>query len=387
MKIVIVCYPTFGGSGVLATELGHKLAENGHEIHFIAYQKPVRLNPDNNKVYFHKVNVPFYPLFNFQPYELALSSKLVDVCLKFKIELIHVHYAIPHAYAAYMAKKMLKSSGMNVPLVTTLHGTDITLVGNHPFYKPAVKFSIEQSDVVTSVSESLRQDTIDFFGVEREIKVVSNFVDLDKFKTQLLRCNVDNENYKVITHVSNFRPVKNIRGVIEFFEKISKKIKCKFKLIGEGPELELAKQLIKDKNIDNVQFLGNTQEVEKELCHSDLFILPSKTESFGLAALEAMASKVVVISSNSGGLPEVNVHGETGYLSEYNDINAMVGYAVSVLNDENKLNEMKEKAFLRAQKFDINKIIYNYEDIYKSCLLYTSPSPRDGLLSRMPSSA
>ena len=368
MKIVIVCYPTFGGSGVLATELGHKLAENGHEIHFIAYQKPVRLNADNNKVYFHKVNVPFYPLFNFQPYELALSSKLVDVCLKFKIELIHVHYAIPHAYAAYMAKKMLKSSGMNVPLVTTLHGTDITLVGNHPFYKPAVKFSIEQSDVVTSVSESLRQDTIDFFGVEREIKVVSNFVDLDKFKAQLLRCNVDNENYKVITHVSNFRPVKNIRGVIEFFEKISKKIKCKFKLIGEGPELELAKQLINDKNIDNVQFLGNTQEVEKELCHSDLFILPSKTESFGLAALEAMASKVVVISSNSGGLPEVNIHSETGYLSDYNDINTMVGYAERVLNDENKLNEMKEKAFLRAQKFDINKIIYNYEDIYKSVI-------------------
>ena len=267
-----------------------------------------------------------------------------------------------------MAKKMLKSSGMNVPLVTTLHGTDITLVGNHPFYKPAVKFSIEQSDIVTSVSESLRQDTIDFFGVEREIKVVSNFVDLDKFKAQLLRCNVDNENYKVITHVSNFRPVKNIRGVIEFFEKISKKIKCKFKLIGEGPELELAKQLIKDKNIDNVQFLGNTQEVEKELCHSDLFILPSKTESFGLAALEAMASKVVVISSNSGGLPEVNVHGETGYLSEYNDIKTMVGYAERVLNDENKLNEMKEKAFLRAQNFDINKIIYNYEDIYKSVI-------------------
>ena len=221
-----------------------------------------------------------------------------------------------------MAKKMLKSSGMNIPLVTTLHGTDITLVGKHPFYKPAVKFSIEQSDVVTSVSESLKQDTIDFFGVEREINVVSNFVDLDKFKNQLLRCNVDNENHKVITHVSNFRPVKNIRGVIEFFEKISKKIKCKFKLIGEGPEL--AKQLIDDKNIDNVQFLGNTQEVEKELCHSDLFILPSKTESFGLAALEAMASKIVVISSNSGGLPEVNIHNETGFLSEYNDINKMV---------------------------------------------------------------
>jgi N-acetyl-alpha-D-glucosaminyl L-malate synthase BshA len=368
MKIIIVCYPTFGGSGVLATELGHKLAENGHEIHFIAYQKPVRLQADDNKVYFHKVNVPFYPLFNFQPYELALSSKLVDVCLKFGVELIHVHYAIPHAYAAYMAKKMLKSSGMNIPLVTTLHGTDITLVGKHPFYKTAVKFSIEQSDIVTSVSESLKQDTVDFFGVEREINVVSNFVDLDKFKNQLLRCNIDNENYRVITHVSNFRPVKNIRGVIEFFEKISKKIKCKFKLIGEGPESELAKQLIDEKNIDNVQFLGNTQEVEKELCHSDLFILPSKTESFGLAALEAMASKVIVISSNSGGLPEVNIHNETGFLTEHNNIDKMVEYAENILNDEDKLNEMKEKAFLRAQKFDINKIIYEYEDIYKSVI-------------------
>jgi N-acetyl-alpha-D-glucosaminyl L-malate synthase BshA len=368
MKIIIVCYPTFGGSGVLATELGHKLAENGHEIHFIAYQKPVRLQADDNKVYFHKVNVPFYPLFNFQPYELALSSKLVDVCLKFRVELIHVHYAIPHAYAAYMAKKMLKSSGMNIPLVTTLHGTDITLVGKHPFYKTAVKFSIEQSDIVTSVSESLKQDTVDFFGVEREINVVSNFVDLDKFKNQLLRCNIDNENYRVITHVSNFRPVKNIRGVIEFFEKISKKIKCKFKLIGEGPESELAKQLIDEKNIDNVQFLGNTQEVEKELCHSDLFILPSKTESFGLAALEAMASKVVVISSNSGGLPEVNIHNETGFLTEHNNINKMVEYAENILNDENKLNKMKERAFIRAQKFDINKIICEYEDIYKSVI-------------------
>jgi N-acetyl-alpha-D-glucosaminyl L-malate synthase BshA len=290
------------------------------------------------------------------------------VCLKFRVELIHVHYAIPHAYAAYMAKKMLKSSGMNIPLVTTLHGTDITLVGKHPFYKTAVKFSIEQSDIVTSVSESLKQDTVDFFGVEREINVVSNFVDLDKFKNQLLRCNIDNENYRVITHVSNFRPVKNIRGVIEFFEKISKKIKCKFKLIGEGPESELAKQLIDEKNIDNVQFLGNTQEVEKELCHSDLFILPSKTESFGLAALEAMASKVIVISSNSGGLPEVNIHNETGFLTEHNNIDKMVEYAENILNDEDKLNEMKEKAFLRAQKFDINKIIYEYEDIYKSVI-------------------
>jgi N-acetyl-alpha-D-glucosaminyl L-malate synthase BshA len=366
MKIIIVCYPTFGGSGVLATELGHKLAKKDHEIHFIAYQKPVRLIPDNKKVFFHQVNVPFYPLFNFQPYELALSSKLVDVSLKFSIDLIHVHYAIPHAYAAYMAKKMMKSSGIKIPLVTTLHGTDITLVGNHPFYKPAVKFSIEESDLVTSVSESLKQDTIDFFGIKKDIRVVSNFVDLNKFKTQLSICNTDNENFKVITHVSNFRPVKNIRGVIEFFEKISKRIKCRFKLIGEGPELDISKQLVKEKNIENVEFLGNTQDVEKELCHSDLFILPSKTESFGLAALEAMASKVVVISSNSGGLPEVNIHGETGFLSNYNDIDKMVEYAELVLNDESLLTKMKENAFIRAQKFDINNVISSYEAIYKS---------------------
>jgi N-acetyl-alpha-D-glucosaminyl L-malate synthase BshA len=265
-----------------------------------------------------------------------------------------------------MAKKMMKSSGIKIPLVTTLHGTDITLVGNHPFYKPAVKFSIEESDVVTSVSESLKQDTIDFFGIKRDIRVVSNFVDLNKFKTQLSRCNTDNENFKVITHVSNFRPVKNIRGVIEFFEKISKRIKCRFKLIGEGPELDISKQLVKEKNIENVEFLGNTQDVEKELCHSDLFILPSKTESFGLAALEAMASKVVVISSNSGGLPEVNIHGETGFLSNYNDIDKMVEYAELVLNDESLLTKMKENAFIRAQKFDINNVISSYEAIYKS---------------------
>ena len=295
-----------------------------------------------------------------------MSSKLVDVCIKHSIDIIHVHYAIPHAYAAYMAKKMLASEKINIPIVTTLHGTDITLVGKHPFYKPAVKFSIENSDVVTSVSESLKNSTIDFFNVKKEITVVPNFVDLAKFRTQLNRCNEDNEGYKIITHVSNFRPVKNIRGVIEFFEKISKKIKSRFKLIGEGPELDVSKQLIKDKKIENVEFLGNTQEVEKELCHSDLFILPSKTESFGLAALEAMASKVVVISSDSGGLPEVNIHNETGFLTKYNDIDKMVDYAENILKDEEKLNQMKENAFRRAQKFDINKIITSYEDIYDS---------------------
>ena len=368
MKIVIVCYPTFGGSGVLATELGHKLAKMGHEIHFIAYQMPVRLVPDNESVYFHKVNVPFYPLFNFQPYELALSSKLVDVCIKYSIDLIHVHYAIPHAYAAYMAKKMLASEKLNIPIVTTLHGTDITLVGKHPFYKPAVKFSIENSDLVTSVSESLKNSTIDFFDVKKEITVVPNFVDLAKFRTQLNRCNEDNEGYKIITHVSNFRPVKNVRGVIDFFEKLSSKVKSKLKLIGEGPELEAVKDIVESKKIKNVYFLGNTQQVERELCHSDLFILPSKTESFGLSALEAMASKNVIISSNVGGLPEVNIHNHTGFLTDYNNIDQMVEFAQTILNNDRMLNDFKENAFERAAFFDIETVIKKYLSVYESVI-------------------
>ena len=355
MNIIIVCYPTFGGSGVLATELGHNLAERGHSVHFIAYEKPVRLIDYNQSVFFHKVNVPYYPLFNFQPYELALSTKIVDVATKNKINLIHVHYAIPHAYTAYMAKKMLASEKFNIPIVTTLHGTDITLVGKHPFYKPAVKFSIENSDVVTSVSESLKNSTIDFFDVNKEITVVPNFVDLKKFRTQLNRCNEDNQGYKIITHVSNFRPVKNVRGVIDFFEKLSSKIKSKLKLIGEGPELEVVRDIVERKKIKNVYFLGNTQQVERELCHSDLFILPSKTESFGLSALEAMASKNVIISSNVGGLPEVNIHNHTGFLTDYNNIDQMVEFAQTILNNDRMLNDFKENAFERAAYFDIEK--------------------------------
>ena len=370
MKIAIVCYPTFGGSGVLATELGIKLSE--HEVHFIAYKKPVRLKNLNDNLFFHKVNVPDYPLFNFQPYELALSTKLVEVVKYYGIDLMHVHYAIPHAYAAYMAKKMLKNQGLIVPIVTTLHGTDITLVGNHPFYKTAVTFSINKSDIVTCVSQSLKEDTLEQFEISKKIEVIPNFIDISKYKIQQKKCleeNLESNKEIIITHVSNFRPVKNIKNVILIFINIQKKIPSKLLMIGEGPEKEMAEKLCKELSLDNkVQFLGNTNQVEKNLCHSDLFLLPSNTESFGLAALEAMASKVAVISSNAGGLPEVNIHGNTGYLTDSNDIEAMSNYSISILSNVNKLEEFKNRAFKKAETYDINNVVPMYENIYEKAL-------------------
>ena len=372
MKIAIVCYPTFGGSGVLATELGMSLYEHGHEVHFIAYKKPVRLKNLNENLFFHKVNVPDYPLFNFQPYELALSTKLVEVIKSYSIDLMHVHYAIPHAYAAYMAKKMLKDQGLTVPIVTTLHGTDITLVGNHPFYKTAVNFSINKSDIVTCVSQSLKEDTLDQFDIKKDIEVVPNFINISKYKIQQEKCIEENPTPNkelIITHVSNFRPVKNIKNVILVFNNIQKKVNSKLLMIGEGPDKQMAEQLCKDLSIqDKVEFLGNTNQVEKNLCHSDLFLLPSNTESFGLAALEAMASKVAIISSNAGGLPEINIHGETGYLTDSNDIESMSNYAISILKSPQALDEFKLKAFKKAEAFDINKVVPLYEEIYKKAL-------------------
>tara|TARA_B110000305_G_scaffold135850_1_gene151626 strand:+ start:2251 stop:3381 length:1131 start_codon:yes stop_codon:yes gene_type:complete len=372
MKIAIVCYPTFGGSGVLATELGMSLYEHGHEVHFIAYKKPVRLKNLNENLFFHKVNVPDYPLFNFQPYELALSTKLVEVIKSYSIDLMHVHYAIPHAYAAYMAKKMLKDQGLTVPIVTTLHGTDITLVGNHPFYKTAVNFSINKSDIVTCVSQSLKEDTLDQFDIKKDIEVVPNFINISKYKIQQEKCIEENpmpSKELIITHVSNFRPVKNIKNVILVFNNIQKKVNSKLLMIGEGPDKQMAEQLCKDLSIqDKVEFLGNTNQVEKNLCHSDLFLLPSNTESFGLAALEAMASKVAIISSNAGGLPEINIHGETGYLTDSNDIESMSNYAISILKSPQVLEEFKLKAFKKAELFDINKVVPLYEEIYKKAL-------------------
>ena len=372
MKIAIVCYPTFGGSGVMATELGMSLVNHGHEVHFIAYKKPVRLTDLNNKLHFHKVNVPDYPLFSFVPYELALSTKLVDVVKNNSIDVLHVHYAIPHAYAAYMAKKMLKEQSINIPIVTTLHGTDITLVGNHPSYKTAVTFSINKSDIVTCVSQSLKEDTLDQFEIKKDIKVIPNFIDINKYMVQQDLCLHENPvpvKEFIISHVSNFRPVKNIANVIKIFYNIQKELKAQLIMIGEGPDKSLAEDLCKELGISHmVKFLGNTNQVEKNLCHSDLFLLPSSAESFGLAALEAMASKVAVISSNSGGLPEININGETGYVENFDNVEEMSRKAISILSSKSNLDNFKNKAFLKAKEFDINKIVPLYEKTYQDAL-------------------
>lgn len=373
MKIAIVCYPTFGGSGVVATELGLELAHRGHEIHFITYRQPVRLELLNQNIHYHEVHVPEYPLFHYQPYELALSSKLVDMIKLHKIEVLHVHYAIPHAYAGYMAKKMLEEEGIKIPMVTTLHGTDITLVGNHPFYKPAVNFSINKSDIVTSVSASLRDDTYKLFDIKKEIKVIPNFIELDKTesakKAPCSRSLMAKENERIITHISNFRKVKRIDDVIQVFYKIQEKIPAKLMMVGDGPEKENAEKMCEDLNITNkVIFFGNSNEIDKILCYSDLFLLPSETESFGLAALEAMACSVPVISSNSGGLPEVNVNGKTGFLSDVGNVNEMSANALQILSSDEILSQFKQNALEKASEFDIQKILPLYENLYKEAL-------------------
>ncbi|QZK90022.1 N-acetyl-alpha-D-glucosaminyl L-malate synthase BshA [Flavobacterium sp. CHNK8] len=369
MKIAIVCYPTFGGSGVVATELGLELARRGHEIHFITYRQPVRLALLSPNVHYHEVNVPEYALFHYQPYELALSSKLVDMVKLHQIELLHVHYAIPHAYAGYMAKQMLKDEGINIPMVTTLHGTDITLVGNHPFYKPAVTFSINKSDFVTSVSQSLKDDTLKLFNIKNEIEVIPNFIELDKNKTDTnfpcQRSIMAKENEKIITHISNFRKVKRIPDVIKVFYNIQKEIPAKLMMVGDGPEKEKAEVLCQELGIqDKVIFFGNSNEIDKILCLTDLFLLPSQTESFGLAALEAMACNVPVISSNSGGLAEVNFDGVSGYLSDVGNTDEMALNALKILKDEKTLAVFKENAFEVAKQFDIKNILPLYEALY-----------------------
>ncbi|WP_282018730.1 N-acetyl-alpha-D-glucosaminyl L-malate synthase BshA [Salegentibacter mishustinae] len=373
MKIAIVCYPTFGGSGVVATELGLALAKRGHEIHFVTYSHPVRLDQLTGNVRFHEVHVPEYPLFHYQPYELALSSKLVNVVKQFNIELLHVHYAIPHAYAGYMAKKMLAEEGINLPMVTTLHGTDITLVGNHPFYKPAVTFSINNSDVVTSVSESLKEDTLKFFQIRKKIEVVPNFIDCGKYdKKEFTDCQREmmaDKKEKIITHISNFRKVKRIDDVIKIFYEIQKKIDAKLMMVGEGPEKEMAEDLAEELHIeDKVMFLGQSHEIDKILCFSDLFLLPSEKESFGLSALEAMVNGVAVISTNTGGLPEVNQHGISGYLSNVGDIEEMASNALKILQNEEILEKFKQGARDVAEKFDIKNVVPLYEDIYTKAL-------------------
>jgi len=373
MKIGIILYPTFGGSGVVATELGIALANRGCEVHFITYKQPVRLDILTKNIFYHEVFVEEYPLFHYQPYELALSTKLVDVAQRFNLDLLHVHYAIPHAYAAYMTQKMLLEKGKFLPFVTTLHGTDITLVGSHPSYKTAVEFSINNSDAVTAVSDSLREDTLRLFDIHKEIKVVYNFIDVNKYPLieadECDRSLLAKENERIITHISNFRPVKRVEDVVKIFEKIQKKIPAKLLLVGDGPEREKIDHLAKKMGIyEKVIFLGNSNEVNKILCYSDLFLLPSQTESFGLVALEAMAARTPVISSNSGGLPEVNLQGVTGFLSDVGNIDDMAKNAIAILEKDLVLEGFKNRAKTHSEKFTLEQILPQYIAIYESVL-------------------
>ena len=372
MKIGVVCYPTFGGSGVVATELGIQMAKAGHEIHFITYSQPVRLNILEENIFYHEVNVHDYPLFEYQPYELALSSKMVDTVLNEGIDLLHVHYAIPHAYAAYMAKKILLEKGKYLPVVTTLHGTDITLVGKNPSYKPAVTFSINKSDVVTCVSESLKKDTLSSFVIKQDIEVIPNFIDTSLYEMEgpCMRPQIAPNGEKIITHISNMRKVKRIPDVIEVFHRINKEEPSILLMLGEGPEREKAEQQARDLGIlDHVRFLGKTSEVYKLLCMSDLFLLPSETESFGLVALEAMAAKVPVISSNAGGLSEVNLHGHTGFLADVGDVASMAIQGLSLLQNKELHEKFSENAYHRALEFSIKEIVPKYEAAYERAML------------------
>lgn len=354
---------------MVATELGIALAGRGHEVHFVTYKQPVRLELLSDRIHFHEVNVPEYPLFHYQPYELALSSKLVNTIRSHRIDLLHVHYAIPHAYAGYMAKKMLEEEDIHIPMITTLHGTDITLVGSHPFYKPAVTFSINHSDVVTSVSEDLKQRTLEVFDIHKEIEVVPNFIDGKKYSTSYIDCQrslMANDDERIVTHISNFRKVKRIPDVVRIFDRIQQQIPAKLVMVGEGPEKETAERLCRELGIsEKVIFLGNSNEIDRILCFSDLFLLPSESESFGLAALEAMINKVPVISSNTGGIPEVNEQGITGFLSNVGDVDEMAENALKILGDDETLQKFKENAVASAQRFDIQKVVPLYERLYE----------------------
>jgi len=371
MKIGVVCYPTFGGSGVVATELGIQMAKKGHEVHFITYSQPVRLDIFEPNIYYHEVNVHDYPLFEYQPYELALSSKMVDTVLTEGIDILHVHYAIPHAYAAYMAKKILLEKGIYIPVVTTLHGTDITLVGKNPSYKPAVTFSINKSDIVTSVSQSLKENTLRSFVVKNKIEVIPNFVDLSLYQKDVpcQRSQIAPNGEKIISHISNMRTVKRIPDIIDIFYKIQNKEDAILLMIGDGPEREKAEQQAKDLGIySKVKFLGKTTEIKKLLCMSDLFLLTSATESFGLVALEAMAAKVPVISSNAGGIREVNVHGVTGYLATIGDVETMANYSLELLQNPELHLEFRNNAYERAKEFSMDTIVPRYEEVYNRAL-------------------
>ena len=372
MKIGILCYPTYGGSGIVATELGMSLANKGYEVHFISSNLPARLDITNPNIFFHKVNVQTYPLFQYQPYDIALSSMIYRVVNLYKLDLLHAHYAIPYAYAAFTAKQMLKEEGKDIPLVTTLHGTDITLVGQHPSYKHAVEFSINKSDTITSVSESLKKDTLQIFNIKKEIKVITNFIDNTEFDdfNECSRRQFATDDEKILIHVSNLRPVKRIEDVLEIFKDVEKHVKSKLIIIGEGPDMEKVNEFLEENPhlISKIRLLGKVNDLYRILQLSDLFLLPSEQESFGLAALEAMAANTPVISSNAGGIPEVNIQGETGYLAEIGNVKAMSNYAIKLLSNDELLQEMKNNAKKQAIKFDLKNILPLYEQMYDETL-------------------
>ncbi|HTE00339.1 MAG TPA: N-acetyl-alpha-D-glucosaminyl L-malate synthase BshA [Mucilaginibacter sp.] len=368
MKIGIVCYPTFGGSGVVATELGKALADNGHQVHFVTYNQPARLDFFSENLFYHEVSVSKYPLFDYPPYELALASRLVDVVRFEKLDVLHVHYAIPHASAAFMAKQILQTFGIYIPVVTTLHGTDITLVGKDRTYKPVVTFSINKSDGVTAVSENLRKETFEFFDIENEIRVIPNFIDLTRFSLKAkdhFKKAIAPSGEKILIHTSNFRKVKRTQDVIRIFAKVIQKIPSKLLMVGDGEERAECEQLCRDLGVnDNVRFLGKQDAIEEILSVSDLFLMPSQSESFGLAALEAMACKVAVVTSNAGGLPELNIEGVTGFLRDVGDVDGMAEKAIYILEDETRLKTFKENALARAKEFDLSIILPMYESYY-----------------------
>lgn len=372
MRIGIVCYPTFGGSGVLATELGKALAQKGHMVHFITYQQPVRLNGFLPNIFYHEVQVPTYPLFDYPPYETALASTMVDVIKNNDLDLLHVHYAIPHASAAYMAKQILKKEGKNIPVITTLHGTDITLVGRDKTYAPVVTFSINESDAITAVSQNLRDETFKHFKIEKEIEVIVNFVDVSRFARKPIdafKKVIAPNGERVLLHASNFRKIKRVQDVVKIFAEVNKEIPYKLLFVGDGPERSTAEDLAKELNIfDEVRFVGKQEQMEDILAIGDLFLLTSEYESFGLAALEAMAAGVPVVSTNAGGLGEINIPGETGYMSDVGDVASMSQQALSILKDDKTLQRFKEKAADHAKKFDIKNIVPIYEKLYERFL-------------------
>jgi len=373
MKIGIVCYPTFGGSGVLATELGMALSDKDYEVHFITYEQPVRLSQGfHPNICYHEVKVPTYPLFDFPPYETSLASTMVHVIQNQELDLLHLHYAIPHASAAYFALQILKKKGKDIPFITTLHGTDITLVGRDPTYEPVVTFSINESDAITAVSQSLKNETLRNFKIEKDIHVIPNFVDIKRF------FKADKNHFKtmlapsgelILAHVSNFRSVKRVADVVKIFDIVRKKLPAKLLMIGDGPDRQKVEDLASSLGIfQDVRFLGKQEHISEILSITDLFILPSETESFGLSALEAMACGVPVISSNAGGLPEINIEGKTGFLSDVGDIDAMSEKAIFILEDEERLSRFKKEALANARKFERQHIIPMYEQLYEDTI-------------------